>query len=116
MGAEEVGLVVDTDGELSLRLDGQGRAEARGRLNRRCVDAAVHDSPRGVVVRTGVDEAFDPVRLHPGDLEAGSVQKGRLQRRLTVIRGVVIVVHIAPIERLLAACGNGPEAAVFRRS
>jgi hypothetical protein len=35
---------------------------------------------------------------------------------LTVIRGVVIVVHIAPIERLLAACGNGPEAAVFRRS
>jgi hypothetical protein len=27
---------------------------------------------------------------------------------LTVIRGVVIVVHIAPIERLLAACGNGP--------
>ena len=108
MGAEEVGLVVDTDGELSLRLDGQGRAEARGRLNCRCVDAAVHDSPRGVLVRTSVDEAFDSVRLHPGDLEAGGVQKGRLQQRLTVIRGVVIVVHIAPIERLLAACGNGP--------
>jgi hypothetical protein len=115
MGAEEVGLVVDTDGELSLRLDRQGRAEARGRLNCRCVDAAVHDSPRGVLVRSGVDEAFDSVRLHPGDVEAGGVQEGRLQRRLTVIRGVVIVVHVAPIERLLAGLETG-RAAAFRRS
>ena len=103
MGAEEVGLVVDTDGELSLRLDGQGRAEARRRLNCCCVDAAVHDSPRGVVVWIGVDKAFDSVRFYPGDLEAGDVQKGRLQRRLTVIRGVVIVVHIAP-RRTSASC------------
>jgi hypothetical protein len=48
-------------------------------------------------------------------VEAGGVQEGRLQRRLTVIRGVVIVVHVAPIERLLAGLETG-RAAAFRRS
>ena len=73
---QEVGAVVDPDGELAAVGDGDAGPDRGRRLDHRAVDAAVHDAPRRVVVGAEVHGAGDPGAADLGDVEAGGGDEG----------------------------------------
>jgi 3-oxocholest-4-en-26-oate---CoA ligase len=76
---QEVRGVGETDGDLSAVTDGDARPDARRAFHHGGVDAAMHDPPRGVVVRAEVQVRGDPGR---GDLTEHDAQRPQERARL----------------------------------
>src|SRR5258708_3103120 len=74
--AQEVGGVVHADGDLAAVGDGGAGADARGALDRRGVDATVHDAPRRVVLGAEIDDALDAIGADVGQAQSGGHHEG----------------------------------------
>jgi acyl-CoA synthetase (AMP-forming)/AMP-acid ligase II len=84
-GPQEVRGVRDPDRDLAAVADGHARPDARRALHHGGVDAAVHDSPRRVVIRTEIQVRGDP---GGGDLVDRQAQRPQERARLAQRSGI----------------------------
>src|ERR1700737_4785575 len=75
--SEEVGAIAESDRHLAAFSHSRARSEARRTLDRGRVDAAMHDSPWGEVIRPQLQVAGDPgasdlIEDEPGGADEGA--------------------------------------------